>query len=203
LAEDTDRLLVFASSSSIYGQAEAFPTPETALPKPLSPYGVTKLTGEQLCEAYRANHGLNFVALRFFSVYGPRQRPDMAFRRFCEAAVSEEEITIFGDGTQTRDFTYVSDIVNATRKAAIAEAAVGRAVNVGGGSSVSLLSTVALLQEIHGAPIAVRHAERQKGDARDTGADTELAEQLLGFRSSTQLAQGLATQYAWCRERRG
>jgi UDP-glucuronate 4-epimerase len=202
LSDDTSRRLVFASSSSIYGQAEAFPTSETALPRPLSPYGVTKFTGEQLCEAYRANHGLDFVTLRFFSVYGPRQRPDMAFRRFCEAAISSEEITLFGDGTQTRDFTYVGDIVNAARKAAIATAPIGRTINVGGGSSASLLSTVDLLTEIHGGPIAVRRAERQKGDARDTSADTELAALLLDFRSTTRLAEGLASQYAWCRDQR-
>ena len=203
LAEDTDRRLVFASSSSIYGEAEACPTAETAIPMPVSPYGVSKLTGEQLCHAYRANHGLNFVALRFFSVYGPRQRPDMAFRRFCEAAISKKEITLFGDGTQTRDFTYVSDIVNATRKAAIAEGPLGRSINVGGGSSASLLSTLDLLKEIHGGPVALRDAEHQEGDVRDTGADTKLAEQLLGFRSTTSLAEGLVTQYSWCRERRG
>jgi len=196
------RRLVFASSSSIYGQAEIFPTVETALPRPVSPYGVTKLTGEQLCQAYRENHGIEFAALRFFSVYGPRQRPDMAFRRFCEAALSDEEITIFGDGLQTRDFTYVADIVTALREAAVSHKPVGRIINIGGGSRVSLASAVDLLGGIHGAPLSVRYVERQKGDVRDTGADTTLAGELLAFSSNTTLADGLAAEYQWCLERR-
>src|ERR687891_67830 len=110
---------VYASSSSVYGDAATLPTPEDTPPRPLSPYGVTKLSAEQLCVLYHANHGLQTVALRYFSVYGPRQRPDMAFNRFCRAALADEPVTLFGDGRQTRDFTYVADVVAATRAAAL------------------------------------------------------------------------------------
>jgi UDP-glucuronate 4-epimerase len=112
-----EKRLVYASSSSIYGEAESFPTLESVTPRPMSPYGATKLMGEHLCELYAANHGISFVALRYFSVYGPRQRPDMAFNLFCRAALTGEPIEVFGDGNQTRDFTYVSDVVTATRAA--------------------------------------------------------------------------------------
>jgi nucleoside-diphosphate-sugar epimerase len=132
------RRFVYASSSSVYGDAPALPTHEDDTPRPLSPYGVTKLAAEHLCVLYGSEHGVNTVALRYFSVYGPRQRPDMAFRRFCEAIVAGAPIEIFGDGRQTRDFTYVGDIVAATRAAAEAATDPGRVNNVGGGDAVSV-----------------------------------------------------------------
>ena len=137
-ARTPERRIVYASSSSIYGDSEALPTPEEATPQPLSPYGVTKLAAEQLCRLYHANHGVDAVALRFFSVYGPRQRPDMAFRRFCEAAAAGAPIEIYGDGRQTRDFTFVGDVVEAVLAAGDADGVGGEAYNIGGGSRVSL-----------------------------------------------------------------
>jgi UDP-glucose 4-epimerase len=192
--------VVYASSSSVYGESETLPTPEDATPQPLSPYGVSKLAAEQLCHTYGANHDVDAVALRYFSVYGPRQRPDMAFRRFCEAAVARAAIEIFGDGRQTRDFTYVGDIVAATRAAATAGEGV---YNVGGGSRVSLTSTLELLAEIAGRPLDVRHQERESGDVQDTGADIARARGDLSFAPATDLRTGLAAEFEWVRRRRG
>src|ERR687891_1092864 len=141
----TDIRFVYASSSSVYGDAETLPTPEDTPPRPLSPYGVTKLGAEQLCLLYHVNHGLQTVALRYFSVYGPRQRPDMAFNRFCRAALAEEPVTLFGDGRQTRDFTYVADVVAATRAAALSAAAPGRGFKRGGGGRGSPAGALPIL----------------------------------------------------------
>jgi UDP-glucuronate 4-epimerase len=195
--------LVYASSSSVYGESETLPTPEDATPQPLSPYGVSKLAAEQLCQLYHANHEVDAVALRYFSVYGPRQRPDMAFRRFCEAAVARSPIEIFGDGRQTRDFTYVGDIVAATRAAAVAVGVAGGVYNVGGGSRVSLTSTLELLAEIAGRPLDVRRGDRESGDVQDTGADIARARADLAFEPATNLRTGLAAEFEWVRRRRG
>jgi UDP-glucose 4-epimerase len=192
-----ERRFVYASSSSIYGDAARLPTPEETKPNPLSPYGVTKLAGEQLCRLYAANHGVQAVALRFFSVYGPRQRPDMAFRRFCQAALRNEPLTVFGDGRQTRDFTFVSDVVAATRAAAVSPSGGGRVYNIGGGSRVSLNRTLELLAGIAGRPLDVRSNGREHGDVRDTGADISRARSELGFSPSTPLEEGLAAEFAW------
>ncbi|MDQ3632464.1 MAG: NAD-dependent epimerase/dehydratase family protein [Actinomycetota bacterium] len=189
--------LVYASSSSIYGQAEALPTYETATPRPFSPYGVTKLAAEQLCFSFCDNFGVDVAALRYFTVYGPRQRPDMAFHRLCQSALDNSEITIFGDGHQTRDFTFVEDIVAATRAAATATAAVGKAYNVGGGSRVSLRSVIDLLGDISERPIPTVHAPRQRGDVRDTAAATELAQRDLAFQPTVTVEEGLRQQWAW------
>ena len=189
--------LVYASSSSIYGQAEAFPTHETATPRPFSPYGVTKLAAEQLAFSFCDNFGVDVVALRYFSVYGPRQRPDMAFRRLCDSALDNTETTIFGDGLQTRDFTFVEDIVAATRSAATAKDAVGRAYNVGGGTRVSLRSVIDLLEEIAELPIPTVHAPNERGDVRDTAAATDLAQRDLGFHPSVTVEEGLRRQWEW------
>jgi UDP-glucuronate 4-epimerase len=191
------RRFVYASSSSVYGQAETFPTSEDAVPRPLSPYGVTKLAAEHLCLAYCANHGVESVSLRYFSVYGPRQRPDMAFDRFFRAALDGEPIRVYGDGRQTRDFTFVADVVRATRAAAEAPLAVGRVYNIGGGSRVALLETIELMRGVMERPVAVEHHMRQAGDVRDTAADTTGAFRDLGFRPSTPLAAGLGEQFAW------
>ena len=189
--------LVYASSSSIYGESERLPTPEDALPRPLSPYGVTKLAGEQLCRVYHVNHGLDTVALRFFTVYGPRQRPDMAFRRFCEAAASRGSIELFGDGRQRRDFTYVADVVSAIRAAGVAPSASGRAYNIGGGSPVSINAALAQLAAIAGRPLDVSRAARESGDVMNTAADTGRAREELGFAPATTLADGLRGEYEW------
>ena len=193
--------VIYASSSSVYGESEALPTPEHATPHPLSPYGVSKLAAEQLCRLYHANHGVDAVALRYFSVYGPRQRPDMAFRQFCEAAVAGDPIEIFGDGRQTRDFTYVGDVVAATRAAGGAGGVGGRVFNIGGGSRVSLSSTLDVLAELAGRPLDVRRGARESGDVQDTGADIASPRATLGFAPATSLREGLGAELEWVARR--
>lgn len=192
--------LVYASSSSIYGEAETFPTSEDALPRPLSPYGATKLTGEHLCNLYHANYGVGVVSLRYFSVYGPRQRPDMAFSIFCTAAMEGRPITVFGDGKQTRDFTFVGDVVAATRRAAEAPGAVGNTYNVGGGSQIGLIEAIDMIGELAGRPLEVHHLGTEHGDVRDTSADTTRARTDLGVQPTTSLQEGLTAQFAWALE---
>jgi UDP-glucuronate 4-epimerase len=195
-----DLRFVYASSSSIYGQAESLPTPENVIPRPFSPYGVTKLSAEQLCSLYHGNHGVQTVSLRYFSVYGPRQRPDMAFHRFCRAAVRGERITVFGDGEQSRDFTYVGDIVAATRAAAEAPGVAGEVFNVGGGSRVTVNHTLALIEDFSGERLDVEYIRREDGDVRDTAADTRHARALLGFEPQTDLRAGLQAELEWSAE---
>jgi UDP-glucuronate 4-epimerase len=195
------RRFVYASSSSVYGDALRLPTCEDVAPRPLSPYGVTKLAAEHLCLLYGAEHGVDTVALRYFSVYGPRQRPDMAFRRFCHAALDGAPIELFGDGGQTRDFTYVGDVVAATRAAA--ERRAHGVYNIGGGARVSLVRTLEALAAIAGRPLDVRRGARESGDVRDTGADISRARAELGYVPSTSLESGLAAEFGWVRERAG
>jgi len=197
LRERAGTRLVYASSSSVYGESERLPTPEDAPPRPLSPYGVTKLAGEQLCRVYHVNHGVETVALRFFTVYGPRQRPDMAFRRFCEAAARGRSIELFGDGRQSRDFTYVADTVRALRAAAAAPGAAGRAYNVGGGAPVSLNAALERLAAVAGRPLDVRRSGRESGDVLHTAADTARARDELGFAPAIGLEEGLRAEYEW------
>jgi UDP-glucuronate 4-epimerase len=192
-----DLRFVYASSSSIYGDAEELPTREDATPAPFSPYGVSKLAAEQLCTLYHRNHGSHTVSLRYFSVYGPRQRPDMAFNRFCRAALEGRPITVFGDGEQTRDFTFVHDVVRATRAAGMAPAAVGNVFNVGGGSRVSVNDALELLRVLADRPLDVRYEARESGDVRDTGADTTRARRDLGFAPRTPFADGLRAEWEW------
>ena len=199
--EDPGRRFVYASSSSIYGNAERFPTPEDTTPSPYSPYGVTKLAGEQLCALYRANHGVDTVALRYFTVYGPRQRPDMALHRFCAAAVAARPITVFGDGAQRRDFTFVSDVVAATRAAARVPALGDRIYNVGGGSQVSVNQALELLAGLAGRPLDVRHVDNEAGDVRDTSADTSRAALELGYKPAVAFESGLGAEFEWTAER--
>ncbi|MBE2319926.1 NAD-dependent epimerase/dehydratase family protein [Solirubrobacter sp. CPCC 204708] len=201
LVDFDGKRFVYASSSSVYGDALTLPTPEDVTPHPLSPYGVTKLAAEHLTALYGEELDVNTVALRYFSVYGPRQRPDMAFRRFCEAIVGNRPIEIFGDGTQSRDFTYVGDIVAATIAAGSTATPPGRVYNIGGGGSVSLNRALETLAGIAGRPLDVRHAERQEGDVADTGADTSRAHAELGFTARTTLQDGLAAELDWVRER--
>jgi nucleoside-diphosphate-sugar epimerase len=190
---------VYASSSSIYGQAARLPTPEDVTPMPFSPYGVTKLSGEQLCKLYHGNWDVPTVSLRYFSVYGPRQRPDMAFNIFCDAALRGEPIQIFGDGRQTRDFTYVGDIVAATRAAAAAPGVAGNVYNVGGGSRVSLAHAISVLEDLLGGPIPVTYLPREPGDVIDTGADIARAQVDLGYAPATSFEEGLAAELEWSR----
>jgi UDP-glucuronate 4-epimerase len=190
-----ERRFVYASSSSIYGQAEALPTPEDTIPRPFSPYGVTKLAAEHLCDAYHGNFALDTVSLRFFSVYGPRQRPDMAFNIFCRAALAGEPLTLFGDGGQTRDFTFVADVVAACRAAGETADIGGRVYNIGGGSRVSVNEAVDLLAQYAGTELAVERHEVVRGDVRDTGADTTRAREELGFAPQTAFADGLRAEF--------
>src|SRR4051812_30930255 len=199
-AADGRKRLVYASSSSVYGHAETLPTPEDALPQPFSPYGVTKLGAEEMCSLYWGNHGLETVSLRFFTVYGPRQRPDMAFNRFCHAALTGTQMTVFGDGEQTRDFTYVADIVSALRAAAVVPGAAGRVYNIGGGSRVSVNDALRLLAGYAGRPLDVDYLDNEKGDVRDTGADTTRARAELGYDPQTTVANGLLAEFEWVRD---
>lgn len=187
---------VYASSSSLYGDAERIPVTEDALPRPMSPYGVTKLAAEHLCHLYWANHRVPTTSVRYFTVYGPRQRPDMAFHRFIRAALTGQPITLYGDGEQTRDFTYVSDAVAATM-AAGDRGVPGRAYNIGGGSRVSINHVLAIIERLAGHPLNVAREGTQKGDVRDTYADTSLARADLGFSPQVSLEQGLEAEYRW------
>lgn len=193
--------LVFASSSSVYGDAETVPTPEDSILRPVSPYGATKATGEHLANLYWRSYGLPVVSVRYFTVYGPRQRPDMAFSRAIGAALDGGEFTVFGDGRQTRDFTFVSDAVAGTLAAA-ERGVSGEAYNLGGGSRVSMREVLDLIDCIAG-PLRVRYAKRQRGDARDTAADISRARAELGFAPSHHLEEGLRAQLEWQRAARG
>jgi UDP-glucose 4-epimerase len=187
---------VYASSSSLYGDNCSIPMREDALPQPVSPYGVTKLAAEQLCHLYFVNHGVPATSVRYFTVYGPRQRPDMAFHRFFRAALEDRPIVLYGDGEQTRDFTYVSDAVAATI-AAGDRGIPGRAYNVGGGSRVTVNHVLGIVETLVGRPLRIRREPPQKGDMRDTYADTTLARQDLQFAPAVSLEQGLESEYRW------
>jgi nucleoside-diphosphate-sugar epimerase len=193
--------LLFASSSSVYGDAEMFPTKETALPRPVSPYGMTKLAAEHLTFVYFRNFGIPTTSLRYFTVYGPRQRPDMAFVRFMEALVERQEIEIFGDGEQTREFTYVSDAVDGTVKAASADV-VGQIVNLGGGSRVTVNRVLATLEEISGLDARRKLLPAAPGDPRHTGASINVARERLGWEPRIALREGLTKQWRWFQETR-
>jgi UDP-glucuronate 4-epimerase len=190
--------LVAASSSSVYGDAPDYPTTEESITRPVSPYGVTKLASEHLCLAY-ARPGVADLAvatLRYFTVYGRRQRPDMAFRRFLHAAYTDQPIAVYGDGEQTRDFTHVDDGVRANLLAM--EAPIhAEAINVGGGRRVSLNEVLELVGRCTGRRLRVERAPAQPGDARHTGADGTRAEALLGYIPDVPLEEGLADQAAW------
>ncbi|HEY2960689.1 MAG TPA: NAD-dependent epimerase/dehydratase family protein [Actinomycetota bacterium] len=195
--------LVAASSSSVYGDAPSYPTTESSATRPVSPYGVTKLASEHLCLAYAqpAVSGMTVTTLRYFTVYGPRQRPDMGFRRFLEAAYQGRPITVYGDGQQTRDFTHVSDVVRANLLAMTAPVN-GEAINVGGGRRVTLDEVLDLVGRTTGRRLRIRRLPAQPGDARHTGADGTRAEALLGYLPEVGLAEGLAGQAAWIAARR-
>jgi UDP-glucose 4-epimerase len=187
---------VYASSSSVYGDVATMPMREDSVLQPLSPYGVTKLAAEQLCYLYFANYRVPAVSLRYFTVYGPRQRPDMAFHKFIRAALTDQPIELYGDGEQTRDFTFVDDIVAAT-VAAGDRGRPGAVYNIGGGSRVSMNQVIDLIGRLTGRPLDVRREGAQKGDMRNTFADTTRARVDLGFNPRATLESGLAAEYAW------
>lgn len=195
--------LVFASSSSIYGQAPSYPTCESELPAPHSPYGVTKLAAEHLCSLYASNWGMHTVSLRYFTVYGPRQRPDMAIHRMFEAGLDGSPFPLYGDGSARRDFTYVGDVVRANLAAGSADVAPGTYINVAGGGDISMLDLLRLVGETLGAPIAIDQKPGQAGDVIRTGGAIEQAERLLGWSPLVAIREGLVSQAAWHRGRRG
>jgi UDP-glucose 4-epimerase len=188
--------LVYASSSSVYGDGVSLPMREDALPQPVSPYGVSKLAAEQLCYLYHVNFGVPTVSLRYFTVYGPRQRPDMGFNRFIRATLSGAPIAVYGDGEQTRDFTFVADAVSATVAAATRGGA-GRVYNIGGGSRVTVNEVLEMIGRVAGRRPVLRSEAAQKGDMRHTYADTSRAQQDLGFSPTVSLEEGLAAEHQW------
>ncbi len=188
--------VVFASSSSVYGDAERYPTPEEAVPSPLSPYGITKVGCEQLLHAYAKSFGLEAVVLRYFTFYGPRQRPDMAFARVVEALRQGSSFEVYGDGLQSRSFTYVLDGVEAT-VAAMERAAPGAIYNVGGGREATLRDVITTLEEISGRSLELLERPAAAGDMRRTAPDAGAIERDLGWRASTALEDGLQAQWDW------
>ncbi|MBW4486796.1 MAG: GDP-mannose 4,6-dehydratase [Trichocoleus desertorum ATA4-8-CV12] len=188
---------VFASTSSVYGNAETLPTYESICPQPVSPYGITKLAAERLCWLYHQNFGVPVTALRYFTVYGPRQRPDMAFHKFFKAVLEDQAIPIYGDGQQTRDFTFVADAIAANLAAATVPEAVGEVFNIGGGSRVVLTEVLETMEKIVGQPIRRNHIESAMGDARHTAADVSKAQKLIGYEPKVSLAEGLAQEWQW------
>jgi nucleoside-diphosphate-sugar epimerase len=197
--ERPPRRIVYASSSSVYGLTPDLPMKETSPLRPLSPYGVTKLSAEQLGFLYFKNFGVPVVSLRFFTVYGPGQRPDMAFHRFFRALDEGREITVYGDGSQTRDFTFVDDIV-AANLAAADRGRPGEVYNIGGGHQEKLSDVIRVMEEVAGRPAVIRRAEPQKGDVPDTFADIAKARAELGYAPGTALPDGLRAEWLWIKD---
>jgi UDP-glucose 4-epimerase len=196
---DLKRFL-FAGSSSVYGDSPAMPWSEEVRPQPRSPYAITKLAAEHLCRSYHLDFGVPTVVVRFFTVYGPRQRPDMAFHKFLKAALFDEPIPLYGNGQQTRDFTYISDIVAGTLAAAEAPDAVGRVFNLGGGSRIILLDLLEMLSGVVGKRVAIQRLGRQAGDVRHTWADISRAKRVLGYQPMIGLEEGLHAEYGWIKQ---
>ena len=193
--------VVYASSSSVYGNQDRYPTVETDLPKPFSPYGVTKLAAEHLCGLYAENWGVSTVSLRYFTVFGPRQRPDMSIHRLCRAAVDGSSFPRYGDGTQIREFTYVGDIVAGNLAAADRDVAPGTYLNLAGGAEMTLNDLIVLVGDVAGAPVAVEPAAKQAGDSFRNGGAIDRARALLGWEPKVSLRDGIAAQIAWHRTR--
>lgn len=189
--------LVYASSSSIYGDAATYPTSEAMAPRPLSPYGVTKLAAEHLCTLYAANFAVPTVSLRYFTVYGPRQRPDMAFTRFIQAAIQQTPIRIFGDGKHVRDFTYIDDVVSANLLAAEADLPPGLVLNVAGGGHMTVNEVLDDLSRLAGRQLDIHYEQPMSGDVRRTGATIDLIHQHLSWEPHISVREGLARQYQW------
>jgi UDP-glucose 4-epimerase len=187
---------IYASSSSVYGDTDVLPMREDAATWPYSPYGVTKLAAEHMVRLYHRNFGVPTVSVRYFTVYGPRQRPDMAIQRFLSAARDGTAIRVFGDGEQSRDFTYVADIVEGTWRAA-ETGTPGCVYNIGGGSRVTLNELITMIEAATGAELQVEREPGQPGDVRSTEADCRLARQELDFIPATSLQEGLDRHWQW------
>lgn len=191
--------LVYSSSSSVYGNARQMPMSEQAKPSPVSPYGVTKLSAEQLCDLYYHSYGLSCVSLRYFTVYGPRQRPDMAFHKFIRAGILDQPIEIYGDGTQTRDFTFVDDAVEANVLAWKYDKPHG-VFNVGGGATVTLRHVIGVIEEALGKKLEARFLSKALGDVDHTHADTSHVATELGFRAGIRVEEGVPLEVEWARQ---
>lgn len=196
-ASSTLQRLVYASSSSIYGNARSYPVTEAALPAPFSPYGVTKLAAEHLCRLYADNYGVPTVSLRYFTVYGPRQRPDMAFHRLIDGALRARPFHLLGDGSQIRDFTFVGDVVDANLQCLVGSIEPGAFFNVASDSPTTMRDAIAVVEEVSGTHVELLLEPVASGDVRQTGGDTSLAKAVLGWAPMTKLATGLADQVAW------
>ncbi len=192
--------VVFASSSSIYGDAERYPTPEESEPRPISPYGITKLGCEQLAHAYTQGFGLDAVVLRYFTFYGPRQRPDMALARVVDALTRGSSFELYGDGLQSRSFTFVADGIEATI-AAMERAAAGAVYNVGGGEEATMRQAIETLERVSGRTLDLIERPAAAGDVRRTSADVARIERDLGWRATTSLTDGLQAQWEWASAR--
>jgi len=190
---------IFASSSSVYGDCKRYPVVEDALPNPISPYGVTKLAAEHLSLLYQKAYGIPVVVLRYFTVYGPRQRPDMAFHKFIKSALMDESVEVYGDGSQTRDFTYISDAVAANIQA-MQQGAPGRIYNIGGGSRISVKDVIATIEKVLGCKIQVNTTQAQKGDVSHTFADTVRAQEELGYAPKVNIEDGLRYEVQWVKD---
>jgi UDP-glucuronate 4-epimerase len=188
--------VVFASSSSIYGDAERYPTPEETEPRPISPYGITKLGCEQLAHAYAQGFGLDAVVLRYFTFYGPRQRPDMALARIVDALARGSSFELYGDGLQSRSFTYVADGIEATM-AAMERAPAGSVYNIGGGEEATMRDVIETLERASGRKLELLESPAAAGDVRRTSADATRIERDLGWRATTALEDGLRAQWEW------
>jgi len=199
---DTGLRVVLASSSSVYGDAERYPTPESAVPQPLSPYGITKLACEDLVRAYVRSSGLEAIVLRYFTVYGPRQRPDMAFTRMLHALAEGGAFEVYGDGSQSRGFTYVADAVAATVQA-MERAPAGAVYNVGGGSEASMLEAITTAEQVSGRTLETRFLPAAAGDVRRTAADTTRIREALGWIPRVSLDDGLRAQWEWASSKVG
>ena len=190
------RRFIYAGSSSVYGDVNTFPMREDDHPRPVSPYGVTKLAAEHLCMLYFNNFGVPAVSLRYFTVFGPGQRPDMAFHRFCKALITDAPMPVFGNGKQTRDFTFVDDIV-AGSIGAIGGDCSGQVINLGGGSRISLEECISILESISGKAARIDRSGMVKGDVRHTAADISKAKDLLGYDPQVPVEQGLEAEFKW------
>lgn len=194
------RRFVHASSSSVYGPAERYPTTESDILNPSTPYGVTKLAAEQLCSVYASQWSLPTVALRYFTVYGPRQRPDMATHRMIDAALAGKPFPLHGDGHQRRDFTFVDDAVEACVRAATADVKPGTTLNIAGGTSVEVRELMSIIERLTDMSVTIEQLDPTPGDPRETGGSIELARSLLGWEPQCSLEAGLEAQIAWQRE---
>lgn len=188
---------IYAGTSSVYGNAETMPTSELIPPQPVSPYGITKLAAERMCFLYHRNFNVPVTSLRYFTVYGPRQRPDMAFHKFFKAAIKNTTVPIYGDGKQTRDFTFISDAIQANLLALQTQEAVGEIFNIGGGSRVILNDVLDEIDRIVDKPITRDYGDRARGDARHTSADVTKAKTILGYNPQVTLSEGLRLEWDW------